>query len=244
MHVMAGLDDNGNFQDPVGYEEMYQGLANPENKVSSDLAWIPLTSTGTNYVAVAICELEDGVDAEFQMHDTPRHSNRYIIEGVAAPEVGINVRVLGARTGEVTATIREVNMPLEDFKGRSFGGVMEMSCSRMLESGNSGAPVLYEVKEGVYRMVGIAFYNNYLRPLAWAIPASAAEEALGITFGERVTLESLGLNEQSSFDESDYGRWQTLTDLSGDALDLLTVDTSDEGDNRAAAQFALWHSAL
>ncbi len=55
---------------------------------------------------------------------------------------------------------------------------------------------------------------------------------MGITFGERVTLESLGLNEQSSFDESDYGRWRTLTDLSGDALDLLTIDTSDGGDNR------------
>ncbi len=105
LHVMAGLDDDDNYQNPVGDEEMYQGLANRANKVGSDLAWAPLTSTGTNYVDVAMCELEDGVDAKFQMHDTPQHSNRRVIEGVAAPKVGMRVRVLGGSTGEQAASI-------------------------------------------------------------------------------------------------------------------------------------------
>lgn len=36
LHVMAGKD-NGNYKNPTGQEKMYQGLANRENIVGTDL---------------------------------------------------------------------------------------------------------------------------------------------------------------------------------------------------------------
>ena len=42
LHVMAGEDDDGNYHNPSGNEEMYQGLSNPRDKVGSNLVWEPL----------------------------------------------------------------------------------------------------------------------------------------------------------------------------------------------------------
>ena len=100
LHVMAGDDDDGDFRNPSGTENMYQGLGNPRDKVGSSLVWEPLSFTGDNYVDVAMCELEDGVAAEFTLHDSPEHSDRKIIAGVVEPTKGMELTLLGALTGE------------------------------------------------------------------------------------------------------------------------------------------------
>ncbi|MCY3542781.1 MAG: hypothetical protein OXH22_01865 [Chloroflexi bacterium] len=125
LHVLAGDDDNGNLRNPSGNEEMYQGLGNPSDKVGGDLDWEPLSFTGVNYADVAMCELEDGVAAEFTLHDSPEHTDRKIIAGVMEPTKGMELTLLGARTGEKTATVLDINQDDGDFLGLRFDGLIE-----------------------------------------------------------------------------------------------------------------------
>ena len=183
LHVMAGRDDNDDYRNPSGNEEMYQGLRNPSDKVGSNLDWEPLSSAGDNYVDVAMCELEDDVEAEFTLHDAPEHSDRTIIAGAMNPTTGMELTLLGASTGEKTATVTHINREGE-FGGVEFAGLIRLRSSRPLLEGDSGSPCLYRVREGVYKMVGILFGINLLdSQVGWAFPASAAERALDITFG-------------------------------------------------------------
>ena len=194
LHVMAGNDD-GNYRNPSGNEEMYQGLRNPPDKVGSNLVWEPLSFTQDNYVDVAMCELEDDVTAEFILHDAPNHSDRKIIAGVVEPTENMELTMLGASTGEKTATVTDINRE-DEFGGVQFAGLIKMRSSRPLVDGDSGSPCLYRVREGVYKMVGILFGINLLNSqVAWAFPASAAERELGITFGHRPPVANAGPNQ-------------------------------------------------
>ena len=65
--------------------------------------------TEDNYVDVAMCELEDDVTAEFILHDAPNHSDRKIIAGVVEPTENMELTMLGASTGEKTATVIDIN---------------------------------------------------------------------------------------------------------------------------------------
>ena len=193
LHVMAG-DDEGSYRNPSGDEEMYQGLGNPRDKVGGNLVWEPLSFTGKNKVDVAMCELEDDVAAEFTLHDAPEHSDRKIIAGVMEPvkddENPMELTMLGASTGEVTATVTDIDREGE-FGGVEFDGLIQMRSSSPLLDGDSGSPCLYKVREGVYKMVGIMFgVDLWDSQVAWAFPASVAQQKLGITFGNRPPVAS------------------------------------------------------
>ena len=77
---------------PSGSEEMYQMAMTDDRKVGSlpawdpdSPAWVPIVSGQDNIADVAMCGLDEGVDAEFTMHDHPNHSSRMIIEGMEEP---------------------------------------------------------------------------------------------------------------------------------------------------------------
>ena len=197
LHVMAGTDD-GNYRSPSGNEEMYQGRGLADDKVGSNLVWEPLSSTGENRVDVAMCELEDEVAAEFTLHDSPDHTSRKIIAGALEPTERMELTLLGASTGEKTATVTRINQSEENIGGLDFTGVMLLSCSRPLAKGDSGSPCLYRVREGVYKMVGIMFaISKFNTRVALAFPASAAESELGITFGEQPEITERGEENMS-----------------------------------------------
>ena len=139
-----------------------------------------------------MCELEDDVGAEFTLHDAPNHSDRKIIAGVVEPTKNMELTLLGASTGEKTATVTDINKE-DEFGGVDFAGLIKMRSSRPLVDGDSGSPCLYKVREGVYKMVGILFGINSLNSqVAWAFPASAAERELDITFGHRPPVANAG----------------------------------------------------
>ena len=93
LHVMIG--GSGPMR-PTGREEMYQESTRSANKKVGSLpawdpdspAWVPIVGGQDNIADVAMCELDEGVDAEFTLHDHPNHSSRKIIEGVVEPTKG------------------------------------------------------------------------------------------------------------------------------------------------------------
>ena len=244
LHVMAGDDDNGDFRNPSGNEEMYQGLSNPSDKVGSHLCWEPISFTGNNYVDVAMCELDEfneTVTAEFALHDSP-HSDRKIIAGVVESTVNMELTLLGEGTGEKTATVTRINRE-GNFGGVEFAGLMELRSSSPLVDGDSGSPCLYRVQEGVYKMVGIVFAVNLLNnQVVWAFPASSAERELGITFGKRppvasattslataapgVTVILNGSGSSDSDGEVLTYRWEQVPGVGGGSVALTNADAA------------------
>ena len=118
LHVMTGFDDSGVYQEPSGVEEMYQQSVSADKKVGSHIDWVeieehegdPLIAPDVaNLADVAMCEIEDGVAADFTMHDSS-HSGRLIIEGVKEPTKGMTLTMLGQAGGEGTVTVREVGL--------------------------------------------------------------------------------------------------------------------------------------
>ena len=197
LHVLAGKGANSTLQNPSGNEEMYQESLTRDKKVGSlpswdpeYPAWLPFVHGETSVADVAMCELEDGVDADFILHDHPSHSSRKIIAGTVEPTEGMTLTMLGAATGEHTVTVQAVGLP-DDFGGVDFEGVIRLHSSGATADGDSGAPCFYEVREGVYQLACIAFAHNFLRNTrVYAFPASVAEDELGITFGKRAPIAS------------------------------------------------------
>lgn len=102
-HVTAGLDADGNIQNPEGTEKMFQGGDEWKHKVGSSVEWEELTDgegENSNEVDLAYCVLDDDIDldnmdrndigAVFKLHDSP-HSNRSIVKGVKEPVSGLRV---------------------------------------------------------------------------------------------------------------------------------------------------------
>ena len=190
LHVMAGRDDEGNFRNPSGNEMMFQGLGNWRDKVGSNLAWVPISFSEPNVVDVATCDLDDGVGAEFKLHDIPQ-GDRTIIAGTKAPEEDMPVTMLGAVSSEVTGCITSVGLS-DAFNGARFEDIMRIDWDRSIATGDSGAPVLYKVSQGVYRMVAILFAQTILYPsVGWAFPASTVEQKMGITFAKEANVPTI-----------------------------------------------------
>ena len=197
LHVMAGVDANGNYRNPTGNEEMYQ-LANTEDKkVGSAPAWVQMVSGQDNVADVAYCELANNVNAEFILHDHPNHSSRRIIAGVVQPvdddENPMELTMMGGSGGEGTVAVKEVNKDKQT-AGRSFTGLTLLGCSqRPVLPGDSGAACVSKVRDGQYRMSCIVFARVDAAGLeAWAFPASVAQRELGITFGDRTPTADAG----------------------------------------------------
>ena len=144
LHIMAGLGDNYQFQEPSGGEEMYQESVTANKKVGTlpawdpdNPAWVPIVDGQDNVADVAICELDDNVTAEFTLHDHPTHTDRKIIEGVVEPTEDMTLTMLGATGGKGTVTIYEVGDE-EEFGGTIFTGLTVLDCSqRPVRSGDS-----------------------------------------------------------------------------------------------------------
>ena len=228
LHVMAGTDDEDNFQNPSGNEMMFQGGSNWDKKVGSYIDWHPIDFENPNAVDLALLDLDDGVPAVYKPHGSDPHTDAIIIAGAQAPAKCMRVTMFGSVSGWRAGTIGEVNDERE-FNGAEFDGIFHVRWDLSVAEGDSGSPVLCEVVPGaVYRMVGVLVAFDGLRPQdSWAFWASKAEQVKGFTFGEKVP--ELALNEAKSFDATQYRLWHILTDFSNDNLGLHTIDT--EGTN-------------
>ena len=223
MHVMSSLMTLTDYRNPRGTEVMFQGLDDTTDKVGDSLRYYAVTTGKDNTADVASCDLVEGVTAEFAMHSgTDPHTRRMIIEGTAEPAKTLELTMLGGVTGERTVT---VDITDESFthRGMRFANMFRVNAGARAELGDSGAPLLLKVREGVYRMVGVAFARMRTSPhLVWAFPASAAEFAMGITFGAK--LENLDPTEQSGFIPSLYSGWEAVADFSDEALGLERIE--------------------
>ena len=65
LHVMAEGDDD-NYRNPAGDEMMFQGGGKWSDKVGGKLVWEPITFKKPNVVDIAMCELDDRVNADFK----------------------------------------------------------------------------------------------------------------------------------------------------------------------------------
>ncbi len=237
MHNMSSLLTAGEFQNPVGTEEMFQGYGrDSDDKVGDGLRYYSVTDGKLNTADVATLDLEDGVGGEFAMHSAPPdpHTSRLIIEGVIEPENGMTLTMLGGFSGEREGTVIETGR-IETIRGKTFSGLVRLDCgdSAPIVDGDSGAPCLYKVRDGVYRMAGIMFASReesrflegerVTHQIAWLFPASVAQSVMGITFG--VKLENLDPAEQSGFTPALYSGWEAVTDFSGETLGLDAIET-------------------
>ena len=224
MHIMSSLMTRTDYRNPRGTEVMFQGLDDTTDKVGDSLRYYAVTTGKDNTADVATCDLVEGVTAEFAMHSgTDPHTQRVIIEGTAEPARTMELTMLGGVTGERTVTVDTTD---ESFthRGMRFANMFRVNAGARAELGDSGAPLLLKVREGVYRMVGVAFARMRTSPhLVWAFPASAAEFAMGITFG--VKLEDLDAAEQSGFIPSLYSGWEAVADFSDETLGLDAIET-------------------
>ena len=253
QHVMAGytLENVGGvgvraYTTARGTERMYHPTMANAHQVSASLVAVPLSSSDPNKVDLATVGMAASVNASYRLHD-PNHSGtgregsgahaaRRIVSGTVDPAVLMRenkkVTLIGAKTGEGTAYIKGVNLGYGDDYGdqvwvyrRRFVGVMKifMPDGMTFINGDSGSPVLMEVQNGVYKMVGIIFAIDGRDNTILAFPASAAQTAAGITFGEPLPPVP-SLNEMDSFDDYAYGTWRALTDFDDVEHRLHNVD--------------------
>ena len=224
----------------------YPDASSATHRVSGAIDAVALTDHN-NRVDLATCAVLPNVKVGYLLHD-PSHSGsgrtgsgahavRKIVRGTVTPEIGMEVTLLGAKAGEGTARITAVDVDRHPAAGKFFDGVMEMDAPTRNTAqgeedfgvGDSGGPVLKKITEGVYRMVGIIFAIKYKEvngetkaDKVYALPASAAETAAGITFGEPLPVP--GLNEMDSFDDHVYGRWRALIDFDDEEHYIFNVD--------------------
>ena len=187
LHVMTG--DSNEYQ-PSGNEEMYQEVAASDKKVGSQLTSVEVMSGQDNIADVAMCELLDGVEADFGIH-SPSHGIRQVIAGVEEPMADDELTVVGIAGGEGIVTVLEVNKTVPLSSGYTFTGAVRLDCrQRPILGGDSGAPCLVEDGPGRYRMCCIVFAAQLPGNVGWAFPASVAERGLGITFGYQPNIKT------------------------------------------------------
>ena len=195
QHVMSSKTATGAYVDPTGTEKMYQGGRQAADQVGTNLAYVSVVSNKDNLVDIAACELvkATGLETRFYLHKYPTHSNRKIVAGTKEPLKGMKLKMMGATSRESAAVVREVGRR-KKFSGSWFDGVLQLAVSPRALGGDSGAACFFENEDGNYQTVCIVFAGerdpNESDQVAqtgakwvWAFPASAAEEALNISFG-------------------------------------------------------------
>ena len=265
-HVMAGLGPGRTLINPQGTELMFQGGEEWNHKVGSSLEWMEFTDgvgENSNEVDLAYCVMDDDIDVDdmdpddlgavYKLHDSP-HSNRSIVKGVKEPVSGLRVICLGMQTGPIWGTIERANEMPDTIGGRSFKNLFTVEFDVQLTGGNSGSSILHELQPGVFQMVGILMARG-LPGLFGVIgdrsnfgvcfPASAAQRALGLTFGHDKPRVSAGNDKQanvgdlvtldgSGSDPDNRGdvtfRWKQVFSPPSLVLSEDPIDLSDETD--------------
>lgn len=135
------------------------------------------------------------------------HGNRTII-GSIDPYPGMKVIMLGAVSGEISgevfANVGTTAVP-QRFAGSYFHNLFWIGMNSDVGQGDSGSPILHEVEDGVYRIVGINMGNigevipgppdaiggpDPRRSLACR--ATSIERILNIRFGHRKPIADAG----------------------------------------------------
>lgn len=264
LHVLTGSGQT----DATGIEEMYQEdvplnvllgswstyVPTPSKKVGDTSTGTP-TLSGTDQIAdVAMVELESGVDAKFQLHDYFGRVNRKILSDAKDPVENdknpMRLTMLGARRGEGTVTVKRVGWSGE-LHNVDYAGLTIIDASqRPSEGGDSGSPLLYyDTQRNGYRMSCIAFAKGSDGRTVFAFPASVAETALGVKFGnsppvakarasaervrpgDPVVLDGSGSRDPDGFRLS-Y-KWRQLGALESPGTPQVTI----VGSNDATASF-------
>ena len=194
LHVM---DENLFPPDPDAIMHQPWPLvpSDTQNRVGTMLDWVPLKAGIGNTLDVAIIKPDDGVEVSYGIHN-PTHDMGVIIPGVKEPEQGMELTVVGSsarvRTGRVIDTngktrLFSYNDPAtQSLRAYGWSGVVVMEFPLgSISEGDSGAPVLFQEKPGLFRMSAIVFYQETSgsRQRVYAMRASLVESELGITFG-------------------------------------------------------------
>ncbi len=187
-----------------GTETMYQLVHTDEDdKMGTilDVAPLSTSTTAVNTADAASCALLEGVDTSYEPHF---HNHGYppvIIPGTKTPKANMPLTVLGGVTGAKRVRVARLEPEPVTINDKSdgsgnnarFSGVIELgnvdldtNKTFQFSPGDSGAPCLYKVGENSYQMCAILFGGNSssTSPKTYALPASTAESALGITFGD------------------------------------------------------------
>ena len=188
--------------------KMYQPSLTSGDEVGTVLRSEPVNRPGRNGVDIAICSLKQGETADYVVHGHP-HGSRKIVAGPVTPDVGDDLLVLGARSGEVTLRVAAVweTTPIRKFEadpGYQFVNLIKFTWDNTLTAprlnlGDSGSPCVVPVpgRPGLYKMAAIVFSVNEGSREAWAFLASAAESWMRITFGKTAPTANAGYSSDS-----------------------------------------------
>ena len=201
LHVM---DENLFPPDPDAIMHQPWPLvpSDTQNRVGTMLDWVPLKAGIGNTLDVAIIKPDDGVEVSYGIHN-PTHDMGVIIPGVKEPEQGMELTVVGSsarvRTGRVIDTNGKTRLfsyydpATQSLRAYGWSGVVVMEFPLgSISEGDSGAPVLFQEKPGLFRMSAIVFYQETSgsRQRVYAMRASLVESELGITFGIQPKITS------------------------------------------------------
>ena len=199
LHVMAGLTNQRRLRNPTGAERMYQGGRSRQDLVGGSLVRVDfdLSSSAMNRVDIAGVTL-GSTSAKFMLHDEGHssgagpHEDRVVIRGTIDPQRNERYLVLGAESGEQMATVITESTSLLH-GGANFVGVTEIQFPADIERGDSGSPIVKEVRPGVYKMVGALFSRDGSNHrIGYAYRASTAQSEMKIKFGHREPVANAG----------------------------------------------------
>ena len=236
------------YQMDPSQEETYH--PNVNKKIGEGLSrGIPVSATGNNVADVAMIAAVES-DAGFLVHGHGSNSGRRVVPGIADPTfdpVDLSLHpsellMVGAVGGEGTVYVRGINqtrtvtktfenqhVPDED---TIFTGLVTLDCSqRVVYEGDSGAPCLVKVAEGEYKMAAIEFAAPFetqvvrvgearSSKIAYAFPASVAENGLGIRFGNKPPTVYAGPTQNPALG-AEVRLEGTASDPDGDTITFL-----------------------
>ena len=141
-----------------------------------------------------------GLDGVFGVHkheegSNTNHQSLLVVKGTYDPERNKPYDLYGAKSGITQVTVSEVGASPEVKEGLTLRGVTlldESQSSPRPASGDSGAPIVVEDRDGNLRIVALYFGGDSDEQIGYAYPASVVEEQLGIYFGVSAPIAEAG----------------------------------------------------
>ena len=196
-----------------GDEAVYQWHANKEKAGTlytrnGRQSWgrVALNDSTSIDVAALAVEAFQGYDFGVHEHDSDgNHRKRPIVQPVREPKEDESLVQIGARSGVQRVTVVDPDTRYSytapgEFLSYKFANVVRINRGENspIDRGDSGAPLLYEDDDGNYHLCCINFAaernsdGTINRDVGYAIPASAAQRALNITFGVQAPIADAG----------------------------------------------------